>query len=67
MERCGKSFCGDVIAAEELRCQRERGHAGAHLADVGVAEVVKRYWWVPHTGESGINVYQGGIPASYAS
>lgn len=58
MERCGKRFMGEAHPAMELRCEREPGHAGAHLVEVAAPEALKRYWWVPLTGEHGVNLYQ---------
>lgn len=58
MQRCGKRFTAEGHQSTELRCQREAGHGGAHISEIKVPEALKRYWWVPLTGEHGINLYE---------
>lgn len=48
---------GPQPPAEMLRCQRERGHCGAHLVDVETGQGTQRFWWTRKPGEKGVNFY----------
>lgn len=54
---CGHICTDEGFAPDQLRCQREVGHPGAHFVDVTEDVLAKRYWWVPWTGERGVNHY----------
>lgn len=54
--RCGFAWPGEDIV-KELRCQRDAGHGGAHVAEIDREEERRRYWWVAGTGEYGVNRY----------
>lgn len=58
IHECGRVWPGERTVPTRLACQRHQGHAGAHVAEVDAGEELRRYWWVPHTGERGVNRYR---------
>ena len=55
--RCGRRW--NAANGRRLSCQREPGHGGAHLSDLQVDGRTVRHWFVPVTGDRGVNRYRG--------